>query len=88
MKVVTSLNLFQIFDLIGRAVSLGVFLVEQPGNGEEKKQAVIDMVLSLMDEFDICIPLPDSVFEFVLDFLVDSVVDILNNTIWKEEATA
>jgi len=86
--VVISLNLFQTFDLIGRAVSLGVFLVEQPGNGEKKKQAVIDMVLSLMDEFDIRVPLPDSVFEFVLDFLVDSVVDILNSTIWKEEATA
>ncbi|MFN4191055.1 MAG: hypothetical protein ACK4E2_08665 [Pseudothermotoga sp.] len=80
------MSLFETFQIIGRIVSLGVFLVERPKDGAKKKEEVKKMVFDFMDDFNIRLPIPDIVLSYVLDFMIDNLVDFLNETLWKKKA--
>ncbi|MEJ5228520.1 MAG: hypothetical protein WHT65_00810 [Pseudothermotoga sp.] len=80
------MNPFEVFHVIGRIVSLGVFLVERPKDGAKKKEEVKKMVFEFLSDFNIRLPIPDVVLDYVLDFMIDNLVEFLNNTIWKKQA--
>ncbi len=80
------MNLFETFHIIGRIVSLGVFLVERPKDGAKKKEEVKQMVFDFLNDFNIRLPIPDIVLSYVLDFMIDNLVDFLNETLWKKKA--
>lgn len=80
------MNLFETFQIIGKIVSLGVFLVERPKDGVNKKEEVKKMVFDFLDDFDTRLPIPDIVLDYVLDFMIDNLVDFLNQTLWKKQA--
>lgn len=80
------MNPFEIFHMIGRIVSLGVFLVERPKDGAKKKQEVKQMVFDFLNDFNIRLPIPDVVLDYVLDIMIDNLVGFLNRTVWKKQA--
>jgi hypothetical protein len=80
------MNLFETFQIIGRIVALGVFLVERPKDGVNKKEEVKKMVFDFLSDFNIRLPIPDIVLNYVLDFMIDNLVDFLNQTLWKKQA--
>ncbi|KAF2958609.1 MULTISPECIES: hypothetical protein [Thermotoga] len=80
------MNVLELFNLIGRIVMLGVCLVERPKDGANKKQEVKKMVYQFLNDFNIKVPMPQPVFDFVLDFMIDNIVKVLNKTLWKENA--
>lgn len=80
------MSLFETFQIIGRIVALGVFLVERPKDGAKKKEEVKKMVFDFMNDFNIRLPIPDIVLSYVLDFMIDNLVDFLNETLWKKKA--
>ncbi len=80
------MNLFETFQIIGRIVSLGVFIVERPKDGAKKKEEVKKMVFDFLNDFNIRLPIPDIILNYVLDFMIDNLVDFLNQTLWKKQA--
>ena len=80
------MNFFEVFQIICRIVSLGVFLVERPKDGVKKQEEVKQMVFDFLSDFNIRLPIPDVVLDYVLDFMIDNLVDFLNQTLWKKEA--
>ncbi|AEH51655.1 hypothetical protein [Pseudothermotoga thermarum] len=69
---------------VGKLVYLGIFLVERPKDGENKKKEVKEMVHSIVKTYGIKLPVPEPIFEFMLDFAIDRIVDSLNKTIWRK----
>jgi len=80
------MSVIDVFNIIGRLIMLGVCLVERPKDGAKKKQEVKQMVHSFMKDFNIKLPIPDVVFEYVLDWMIDNIVKVLNETVWKKAA--
>ncbi len=72
--------------LIGKLVYLGIFLVERPKDGENKKAEVKEMVYSILKTYDIKLPIPEPIFGFMLDFAINKIVERLNQTVWRKAA--
>ncbi len=70
--------------LVGKLVYLGIFLVERPKDGENKKKEVKEMIYSIIKTYDIKVPVPEPIFGFMLDFVIDKIVDSLNKTVWRK----
>lgn len=70
-------------NILRYVITLAVILVEREGEGEKKKEEVKDLVFGFMEEFDIDLPLPDEIVEYILDYIIDMVVGFLNERMWK-----
>ncbi|MEN3009272.1 hypothetical protein [Pseudothermotoga sp.] len=80
------MNVLELFNIIGRLIVLGVCIVERPKDGAKKKQEVKQLVYSFLKDFNIKLPIPEAVLEYVLDVMIDNVVKLLNDTLWKKAA--
>jgi len=70
-------------NILRYVITLAVILVEREGEGEKKKEEVKDLVFGFMEEFDIDLPLPDEIVEYILDYIIDMIVGFLNERMWK-----
>ncbi|MCS7175978.1 hypothetical protein [Pseudothermotoga sp.] len=80
------MNVLELFNIIGRLIVLGVCIVERPKDGAKKKQEVKQLVYSFLKDFNVKLPIPEAVLEYVLDVMIDNVVKLLNDTLWKKAA--
>ncbi|PLV59521.1 hypothetical protein AS005_06260 [Thermotoga sp. KOL6] len=62
---------------------LTISLVERPGDGENKKEEVKEIVLSLFEEFGVDFPGSEEILEHILDYAIDFIVDFFNDRVWK-----
>ncbi|GEM_PF-323014 len=66
-------------------IDSAVVLVEHPGDGENKKKKVMEMVNKFIKSNNIVIPIPAMIFNYILASAIDWIVEWLNNNVWKKE---
>ena len=73
-------NLMAPLSKLKDAVVAACALIEEPGNGEWKKEKVLEIAHQLWEEIDPTpdLELDDTVVEMILDWLVETVVEKLN----------
>jgi hypothetical protein len=64
-----------------------VVLVEHPGSGEEKKSKVIKIVEDFVRENNVAIPIPSTIFNWMVSEAVDACVRWLNDNFWQKDKT-
>ncbi len=65
-------------------INTAIVLVEHPGNGESKKASVVKMVDDFISQNNIDIPIPLSIFNWIIGEAVDVSVRWMNENIWKK----
>ncbi len=81
LKVSPNGNSFDLLPMIQMLCAFAVVMVEEPGNGKEKKRKAIEIVKGFLKNFNI--PVPMTLVNLILPLIVDKVVDMLNKLIWK-----
>jgi hypothetical protein len=79
-------NFVEALNTVAKLIALAICLVERPKDGAKKKQEVKEMVYSFLKQFNIKLPMPQFVFDWMLDIAIDNIVKYFNQTIWKEKA--
>ena len=62
-----------------------IVLVEHPGNGEEKKSKVIKIVEDFVKENNLTIPIPPTIFNWMISKAIDACVRWLNDNLWQKD---
>lgn len=67
-------------------IDSAVVLVEHPGDGENKKKKVIQIVKDFINKNGIILPVPEGILDWIIGEAVDFAVGWLNDNLWKKEA--
>jgi len=81
LKTKNEKSSFEILPLIQMICAFAVVIVEEPGNGLQKKKKALEIIKEFLKNFKL--PIPETIINFILPFLIDKIVDILNKSIWK-----
>ncbi len=66
-------------------VDSAIVLVEHPGDGENKKKKVIQIVEDFIKQNGIILPFPAGIVDWMIGEAVDFAVGWLNDHLWKKD---
>ncbi len=77
-----TLNILKDIKLV---IDTAIVLVEHPGDGENKKKKVIEIVNDFIKSNNVVVPIPMMIFNYILGMVIDWTVKWLNSNMWNKD---